>query len=54
MQTMDAALAGLVRAEQITRRVAESRAHSVEELRRLLGSAPSAGEPPSTGQPLAA
>jgi twitching motility protein PilT len=37
MQTMDASLAGLVRAGRITRPLAESRAHSVEELRRLLG-----------------
>jgi twitching motility protein PilT len=37
MQTMDASLAGLVRANKITRALAESRAHSVEELRRLLG-----------------
>jgi len=39
MQTMDAALAALVRSGKITRALAESRAHSVEELRRLLGSA---------------
>ncbi len=39
MQTMDASLAGLVRAQKITRQLAESRAHSVEELRRLLGGA---------------
>jgi twitching motility protein PilT len=37
MQTMDASLAGLVRAGKITKQLAESRAHSVEELRRLLG-----------------
>jgi twitching motility protein PilT len=37
MQTMDASLAGLVRSGKITRALAESRAHSVEELRRLLG-----------------
>jgi twitching motility protein PilT len=37
MQTMDAALATLVRAGKITKQLAESRAHSVEELRRLLG-----------------
>jgi len=36
MQTMDAALASLVRAGKVTRQVAESRAHSAEELRRLL------------------
>jgi twitching motility protein PilT len=39
MQTMDASLAGLVRAQKITKQLAESRAHSVEELRRLLGGA---------------
>jgi len=39
MQTMDAALASLVRSSKITRALAESRAHSVEELRRLLGTA---------------
>jgi Tfp pilus assembly ATPase PilU len=37
MQTMDASLAQLVRAGKINRQVAEARAHSVEELRRLLG-----------------
>jgi twitching motility protein PilT len=37
MQTMDASLAGLVRAGKITRQVAEARAHAPEELRRLLG-----------------
>jgi twitching motility protein PilT len=37
MQTMDASLAGLVRSQKITKQLAESRAHSVEELRRLLG-----------------
>jgi twitching motility protein PilT len=39
MQTMDAALAQLVRAGKITRQLAESRAHSPEELRRLIGGA---------------
>jgi twitching motility protein PilT len=39
MQTMDASLAALVRAGKITKQLAESRAHSVEELRRLLGGA---------------
>jgi twitching motility protein PilT len=39
MQTMDASLAQLVRSGKITRQLAESRAHSVEELRRLLGAA---------------
>ena len=37
MQTMDSALAQLVRAGKITRRLAEERAHVPEELRRLLG-----------------
>jgi twitching motility protein PilT len=37
MQTMDASLAQLVRANRITRQIAEQRAHSAEELRRLLG-----------------
>jgi twitching motility protein PilT len=36
MQTMDAALANLVRSGKITQTLAESRAHSAEELRRLL------------------
>jgi twitching motility protein PilT len=40
MQTMDASLAQLARAGRITRQLAEARAHSVEELRRLLGPAP--------------
>jgi twitching motility protein PilT len=37
MQTMDAALSQLVRAGKITRQLAESRAHSPEEFRRLAG-----------------
>jgi twitching motility protein PilT len=37
MQTMDASLAGLVRAGKITRDLAESRSSTPEELRRLLG-----------------
>jgi twitching motility protein PilT len=37
MQTMDAALATLVRAGKITRALAESRSSTPEELRRLLG-----------------
>jgi twitching motility protein PilT len=37
MQTMDSALAQLVKAGKITRALAESRAHSVEEMRRLTG-----------------
>jgi twitching motility protein PilT len=39
MQTMDASLAMLVRSGKVTKQMAESRAHSVEELRRLIGSA---------------
>jgi twitching motility protein PilT len=45
MQTMDAALAGLVRAGRITRQLAESRSGTPEELRRLLGGAGGAGMP---------
>jgi twitching motility protein PilT len=37
MQTMDAALAGLVRNGRITRQLAEARSSTPEELRRLLG-----------------
>jgi twitching motility protein PilT len=37
MQSMDAALATLVRAGKITRELAESRSGQPEELRRLLG-----------------
>jgi twitching motility protein PilT len=37
MQTMDAALADLVRRQQISRELAESRSSSPEELRRLMG-----------------
>jgi twitching motility protein PilT len=37
MQTMDAALAALVRAGKITRQIAESRSSTPDELRRLLG-----------------
>ena len=37
MQTMDTALAGLVREGKITQRVAEQRSSTPEELRRLLG-----------------
>jgi twitching motility protein PilT len=43
MQTMDAALATLVRAGKVTRGLAESRAHAVEELRRLLGGSSAGG-----------
>ena len=37
MQTMDSALAALVRSGKITRQLAEQRATSPEELRRLMG-----------------
>ena len=37
MQTMDAALATLVRAGKITQRVAEKRSSTPDELRRLMG-----------------
>jgi twitching motility protein PilT len=37
MQTMDAALAALVRTGKITRRLAEARSSTPDELRRLLG-----------------
>jgi twitching motility protein PilT len=37
MQTMDAALAGLVRAGKITQKLAEQRSSTPDELRRLLG-----------------
>jgi twitching motility protein PilT len=40
MQTMDSSLATLVRNGTITRALAEARATSPEELRRLLGAAP--------------
>jgi twitching motility protein PilT len=43
MQTMDAALAQLVRAGKITQRLAEQRGQNVEELKRLLGSAGAMG-----------
>src|SRR5689334_12467893 len=43
MQTMDAALADLVRGGKITRRLAESRSSTPEELSRLLESTGSAG-----------
>jgi twitching motility protein PilT len=39
MQTMDSSLAQLVRAGKITRQLAEARAHSPEEMRRLIGQA---------------
>src|SRR5690242_14388756 len=45
MQTMDAALSQLVRADKITRQLAEARAHSVEELKRLIGGV-TGGPPP--------
>jgi twitching motility protein PilT len=40
MQTMDASLAQLVQAGKITRQLADSRAHSIEDLRRLIGGTP--------------
>src|SRR5579884_2228420 len=43
MQTMDAALAQLVRSGKSTRQLAESRAHSVEEMRRLSGAGSATG-----------
>ena len=39
MQTMDAALAQLVRAGKVNRQLAESRSHAPEEFRRLVGGA---------------
>ena len=45
MQTMDSALAQLVRAGKITRSLAEARAHSVEELRRLIGTGATSAPP---------
>jgi twitching motility protein PilT len=39
MQTMDASLSQLLRSGKVTRQLAESRAHSVEEFRRLAGGA---------------
>jgi twitching motility protein PilT len=39
MQTMDSALASLVRAGKITRQLAEERSTTPEELKRLLGAA---------------
>jgi twitching motility protein PilT len=43
MQTMDAALAQLVRANKVNRQVAESRAHAPEEFRRLIAGAGGGG-----------
>ncbi len=43
MQTMDAALAGLVRQGKITQKLAEARSSTPEELRRLLGASTFAG-----------
>src|ERR1700716_4471403 len=44
MQTMDSSLATLVRAGKITRQLAEQRATSPEELRRLMGAGPVGAE----------
>ena len=52
MQTMDASLAGLVRAGKITRQLAEARSTTPEELRRLMGSGGFDGASPISG-PLA-
>jgi twitching motility protein PilT len=49
MQTMDASLAQLVRTGKITRQTAEERAHSVEELKRLLAGAGGAMGGPGGG-----
>jgi twitching motility protein PilT len=43
MQTMDAALAGLVRANKITQKMAEQRSSTPDELRRLMGQDPQLG-----------
>jgi twitching motility protein PilT len=43
MQTMDAALAQLVRAGKVNRQLAETRSHSVEEFRRLIAGAGGGG-----------
>jgi twitching motility protein PilT len=43
MQTMEAALAGLVRAGKITQRLAEARSSAPDELRRLLGASGGSG-----------
>ena len=43
MQTMDAALAQLVRAGKVNRQLAESRAHAPEEFRRLIAGAAGGG-----------
>jgi len=43
MQTMDAALATLVRSGKITQQLAEARSSTPEELRRLLGAGSFAG-----------
>ncbi|HET6870062.1 MAG TPA: type IV pilus twitching motility protein PilT [Solirubrobacteraceae bacterium] len=43
MQTMDAALAQLVRAGKVNRQLAETRCHSVEEFRRLVAGAGGGG-----------
>ena len=43
MQTMDASLAGLVRAGKITEAIAETRSSSPEELRKLIEMPPGEG-----------
>jgi Tfp pilus assembly ATPase PilU len=49
MQTMDAALAQLVRQDKITRKLAEQRAAVPEELKRLLGPTPMNNGPTYVG-----
>jgi twitching motility protein PilT len=51
MQTMDASLAGLVRAGKITMKTAESRSSNPAELRRLAESGPIGGSQPEGGMP---
>jgi len=43
MQTMDASLATLVQSGRVDRTLAMTRAHSLDEFMRLLGSAPADG-----------
>src|SRR4051812_38777774 len=51
MQTMDASLTDLVRRGKLSRRVAESRSSTPEELKRLLGGEPPAVQALNTPQP---
>ena len=52
MQTMDSALADLVRGGVITRQLAESRSSTPEELKRLLGGGAAGASPAQTGADL--